>query len=240
MTQTVVVVTGSAGALGSVVARTLSASGVRVALFDTAAARSSLETLAGELPGSHAFTVDAASADEWDRSMVELERVYGCPPSGAALIAGGWSGGRALHDEDRESHDAVWSSMMRANLDTVRVALRGLLPSMVSRGEGSVVAIGSKAAVQPWTSARASAYAASKAAVVALCQATAAEVRPSGVRVNVVLPGTIDTPANRAAMPDADVTRWVSPVSIAHAIRFLLSDEAKAISGAALPMFGDT
>jgi NAD(P)-dependent dehydrogenase (short-subunit alcohol dehydrogenase family) len=128
--------------------------------------------------------------------------------------------------------------MMDANLETVHRSLRALLPPMVARKHGSIVAIGSRAAVDPASSAKAAAYAASKAATVALVQAVAAEVREHGVRVNAVLPSTMDTPANRAAMPNADPARWVSLPSAASVIAFLLSDEARDISGAAIPVYG--
>jgi NAD(P)-dependent dehydrogenase (short-subunit alcohol dehydrogenase family) len=101
------------------------------------------------------------------------------------------------------------------------------------------VVIGSLAAERPWESARAAAYAASKAAVVALAQTVAAEVREASVRVNVILPSTIDTPQNRAAMPSADASRWVTPESIADVVKFLLSEAAKDISGAAIPVYGN-
>jgi NAD(P)-dependent dehydrogenase (short-subunit alcohol dehydrogenase family) len=109
---------------------------------------------------------------------------------------------------------------------------------MVARGRGSVVLVGSRAAVQPWTSTGGAAYAASKAAVVALAQAVAAEVLPHGVRVNAVLPSTLDTPANRAAMPKADPSRWVSLASAAGVVAFLLGDDARDVSGAAVPLYG--
>jgi NAD(P)-dependent dehydrogenase (short-subunit alcohol dehydrogenase family) len=98
--------------------------------------------------------------------------------------------------------------------------------------------VGSRAAESPATSARAAAYGASKAAVVALSQAVAAEVREHGVRVNAILPSTLDTPANRAAMPKADASRWVSLASAAEVIAFLLSDAARDVSGAAVPVYG--
>ena len=128
--------------------------------------------------------------------------------------------------------------MMGANLETVYRSLRALLPPMVAAGRGSIVVIGSRAAADPASSARAAAYAASKAAVVALAQAVAAEVRDVGVRVNAVLPSTLDTPANRAAMPKADASRWVSLPSAAGVVAFLLSDDARDISGAAVPVYG--
>jgi NAD(P)-dependent dehydrogenase (short-subunit alcohol dehydrogenase family) len=100
------------------------------------------------------------------------------------------------------------------------------------------VVIASAASVRPWEQARAAAYAAAKAGALALVQATAAECLASGVRINAVLPSTIDTPANRAAMPKADVSRWVLPQSLARVTEFLLSDGARDVSGAALPVYG--
>jgi NAD(P)-dependent dehydrogenase (short-subunit alcohol dehydrogenase family) len=137
-----------------------------------------------------------------------------------------------------EAGDDVWRTMMEANLETVHRSLRALLPAMVARKQGSIVVIGSRAAVEPATSARAAAYAASKAAVVALAQAVAAEVLDAGVRVNAVLPSTMDTPANRAAMPKADPGKWISLASAAGVVAFLLGEEARDISGVALPVYG--
>ena len=109
---------------------------------------------------------------------------------------------------------------------------------MVAQRRGSIVVVGARAAEQPWTSANAAAYAASKAAVVALARAVAAEVIGQGVRVNAILPSTMDTPANRAAMPKADPSAWVSLPSAAGVVSFLLSEDARDISGAALPVYG--
>jgi NAD(P)-dependent dehydrogenase (short-subunit alcohol dehydrogenase family) len=109
---------------------------------------------------------------------------------------------------------------------------------MIAARSGSVVLVGSRAAVQPWTSAGAAAYAASKAALVALAQAVAQEVLEHGVRVNAILPSTMDTPANRKAMPNADPSRWVGTDSAASVISFLLSDASRDVSGAAIPVYG--
>ena len=152
----------------------------------------------------------------------------------AVLAAGGWRGGAPLH----ETSDEIWSAMIGANLETARVSLQALLPGMIARQRGSIVVIASSAAVRPWESARAAAYAASKAAALALVQASAAEVLASGVRVNAVLPSTLDTPANRAAMPKADRATWVAPESLAKVVEFLFSDGARDISGAAIPVYG--
>jgi NAD(P)-dependent dehydrogenase (short-subunit alcohol dehydrogenase family) len=108
----------------------------------------------------------------------------------------------------------------------------------VARKHGSIVVIGSRNVERPWTGASAAAYTAAKSAVVALAQAVAAEVLASGVRVNAILPSTLDTMANRAAMPGADPKLWVTTESAAKVIAFLLSEDARDISGAALPIYG--
>jgi NAD(P)-dependent dehydrogenase (short-subunit alcohol dehydrogenase family) len=128
--------------------------------------------------------------------------------------------------------------MVSSNLETAHASLRALLPGMVARKSGSVVLVGSRAVERPWTSAGAAEYAASKAAVVALAQVAAEETLSAGVRVNAILPSTLDTPANRSAMPDADSSRWVSTDSAAEVIAFLLSPSARDVSGAAIPVYG--
>jgi NAD(P)-dependent dehydrogenase (short-subunit alcohol dehydrogenase family) len=229
-----IVVTGAAGALGSATARRLSTLGLGVALVSRAAEADRTRALAAELGRAIAVDLDVGDVGAWTEVLARIERELG-PPTGAALIAGTWQGGTPLH---AEADDRVWRAMLETNLDTVHASLRALLPGMVRRGKGSVVVIGSRAVERPWTSASASAYGASKAAVVALAQTVAAEVLASGVRVNAILPSTLDTPANRHAMPDVDPSRWVTTDSAAAVISFLLSDDARDVSGAAIPVYG--
>jgi len=231
----VALVTGAAGALGAEVARTLRARGCKLALIDAAPAKDRLEKLAASVGDACVVAGDATAEATWAEAMPRIERDLGEAPSRAALIAGAWRGGKPLHEE---TTDEVWRTMMTANLETVHRALRAVLPPMVARRRGSVVVVGSRASAHPASSAFAAAYAASKAAVVALSQAVAAEVLGDGVRVNAVLPSTMDTPANRAAMPKADPSAWVSLASVAGVIAFLLGDDARDISGAALPVYG--
>jgi NAD(P)-dependent dehydrogenase (short-subunit alcohol dehydrogenase family) len=231
----VALVTGAAGALGAEVARTLYRRAHKLVLVDSEASKDRLLQLATSLGGASVVAGDITAEETWTAALPRIEQETGASPSLAALIAGGWRGGRPLHEE---RGDEVWRAMMSANADTVYRSLRALLPAMVSRRRGSVVVVGSRAAQQPWTSARSAAYAASKAAVVALAQAVAAEVLDDGVRVNAILPSTLDTPANRAAMSGADPSHWVSLSSAAEVIAFLLSDEARDISGAAVPVYG--
>ncbi|HEY1691312.1 MAG TPA: SDR family NAD(P)-dependent oxidoreductase [Polyangiaceae bacterium] len=231
----VALVTGAAGALGAEVARALHAKGYSLALVDASRGADRLRALAASLGGASIAAGDIAEQATWSEAMPRIERELGGPPTAAALIAGSWAGGKALHEE---SDDAAWDAMMRANVATAHRSLRALLPPMVARKRGSIVVIGSRAAVNPETSANAAAYAASKAALLALARAVAAEVLAHGVRVNAVLPSTMDTPANRAAMPDVDPGRWVSLGSAAGLVAFLLSDEARDVSGAAVPIYG--
>jgi NAD(P)-dependent dehydrogenase (short-subunit alcohol dehydrogenase family) len=231
----VVVITGAAGALGSEVARHLVSLGYRAALFDTPHAAERLHALSASLgEASHPFEADITLPTAWADALGVVEQRLG-PPTHAVLTAGGWQGGKPLHAEP----DAlVWRSMIQVNLETTHMSLRAVLPGMVQRKNGSVVLIGSRAAERPWTSAGAAAYAASKAAVVTLAQVTAQEVLEHGVRVNALLPSTLDTPANRSSMPKADPSRWVTTSSAAEVIAFLLSTGARDVTGAAVPIYG--
>jgi len=215
----VCLVTGAAGALGAAVARTFAARGDEVALVDRVEARARLDALAAEL-GPRA----SARVSIEDR-----------PFDYAALIAGGWAGGAPLHETKDES---VLDAMLDSNVRTVHVALRSLLPGMVARKRGAIVVVGSRNVERPWSGAGAAAYTASKSAAVALAQAAAAEVIEHGVRINSILPSTMDTPANRASMPKADFSRWVATSSAASVIAFLLSDAARDVSGAVVPVYG--
>lgn len=235
MTIPVTLITGGGGALGSVLGDVLTRDGHRVALVDRSDGRHRLEELVRPLPAGSAvpLALDAADADAWRAALDEVDQTLG-PLDGAVLTAGGWRGGAPYHAAGGQA----FAPMIDMNLSTVHHALSALLPRLVARGRGSIVVIGSRAVERPWESAGAAAYAASKAGVVALAHAVAAEVREQGVRINAVLPSVIDTPANRRAMPNADFSRWVTPSSLGGVIRFLLSDEARDVSGASIPVYG--
>jgi NAD(P)-dependent dehydrogenase (short-subunit alcohol dehydrogenase family) len=231
----VTLVTGAAGALGSTLVEALVAGGHRVAALDRVGSAARLSELEASAPGAClAVPTDVTSAADWSAALERIERELGTP-DGAVMTAGGWLGGEPFASEGGE---AVWQAMMAVNLQTAEQSLRSILPGMIERRRGSIVLIGSRAAVRPWESSGAAAYAASKAALVAMAQAVAAEVLNQSVRVNVVLPSTLNTPANRHAMPSADASRWVEPSSLANVIGFLLSDTARDVSGAAIPVYG--
>ncbi len=237
MTNRIAAITGGAGALGSALARTLVERGYKVLLLDTPHGKARAEALAVDLgaENAHVFSSDFASGDAWASALAASKSALGGLPTHAALVAGGWAGGKPVHEA---TDDSAWEQMMRANGDTAFRALRALLPAMVAARSGSIVVVGSRAVERPWTSGGSAAYAASKAAVVTLAQTIAEEVLAHGVRVNAVLPSTMDTPANRASMPDVDPTTWVSLPSAAGVIAFLLSDDARDLSGAVLPLYG--
>lgn len=228
----IVIITGGAGAVGSTLARTLVARGDAVALLDIPLANARLQALAKEL-GCMAIAADVASRASWNDALKEVEARVG-PPTGAALIAGGYDGGSPLH----RAEESTWEKMRTMNLDTAYHSMRALLPGMVARSRGSIVVVGSRAVERPWESANAAAYAASKSAVVAMARASAAEVVSDHVRINAVLPSIIDTPANRESMPKSDPSRWVTGESLAKVIAFLLSDDARDVTGAAVPVYG--
>lgn len=235
-TPRIAAITGAAGALGSELARTLKTKGYRLALFDLERSKPRLSKLATELgEGVFAHASDFASDAAWGAALGQAKSALGAFPSHAALVAGGWAGGEPVHAAKDAS---VYESMVGSNVDSAYRALRALLPSMVEARSGSIVVVGSRAVERPWTSGGAAAYAAAKSAVVTIAEVVAHEVLEHGVRINAILPSTMDTPANRAAMPDADPSKWVSLPSAAGVIAFLLSDDARDVSGAALPIYG--
>jgi NAD(P)-dependent dehydrogenase (short-subunit alcohol dehydrogenase family) len=236
-TDRIVAITGGAGALGSALAAHLVGKGYRTALFDTERAKDRLAEIAKQLGQERVVchAGDFATASTWDAALAATKTAFGAAPTHGALIAGGWEGGTPLH---AAKDDDAYEKMMAMNVDTAYRALRALLPSMVEKKHGSIVVVGSRAAVRPWTSTGAAAYGASKAAVVAMAQAAAQEVVHENVRINAILPSTMDTAANRKSMPNADPSKWVALDSASAVIAFLLSEDSRDISGAAIPVYG--
>jgi NAD(P)-dependent dehydrogenase (short-subunit alcohol dehydrogenase family) len=147
---------------------------------------------------------------------------------------GGYAGGVSLWDLDTK----ILDQMLALNLRSGYALSRAVVPAMLKRKSGAIVNVVSKAALDH--QAGAAAYAASKAAALALLDSLAADLKGSGVRVNSILPSIIDTQANRKAMPKADFAIWPKPEDIARVILFLCSDDAKVVHGAAIPVYGDS
>ena len=149
-----------------------------------------------------------------------------------AHLVGGFTGGQTVTDTD----DADWQRMLDLNLNSAFHILRAVVAEMRKAGGGRVIAIGSRAAQEP--AATIGAYSASKAALVSLIKTVALENKDAGITANVILPGTIDTPANRKDIPGADVSTWVQPASIAGLIVWLAGDAGRDVTGAAIPVYG--
>jgi len=147
---------------------------------------------------------------------------------------GGYAGGKPLWETDSKTFD----QMLALNLRSGFVLCRAIVPLMLQQGSGAIVNVSSRMAFDH--AAGAAAYAASKAAAVAMIDSLAADLKGTGIRVNSVLPSIIDTEANRNAMLKADFTKWPKPEQIARVILFLCSEEAELIHGAALPVYGNT
>ncbi len=149
-----------------------------------------------------------------------------------AHTVGGFAGGQSIADTD----DATFQRMFDLNLYCVFHILRAAVPPLRQTGTGRIIAIGSRAALEP--GAGVGAYSASKAAMVSLIKTVALENKDAGLTANVILPGTMDTPANRKAIPNADVSKWVQPAAVAGLVVWLAGDSGKDVNGAVIPVYG--
>lgn len=228
----VAVVTGAAGNLGRALAHVFAAAGAKVALVDRGEA--ALTAAQADLPAgveSAVFAVDLLEAKAVAALADQIVQHFGGVDI-LANIAGGFTMGPPLH----ETSDDDWDFMLDLNTRSVFHTCRALVPAMLRRGGGRIVNVSARAATEG--KANMIPYCASKAAVITLTQGLAAELKDAGINVNCVLPGTLDTPQNRAAMPDQDFGRWVPPAALADVIAFLASDAARCVTGAAIPVYG--
>jgi len=226
-----ILVTGGTGALGTAVLRELLGSGARV--VSTWIAPERRDRVSEELGSQELLELVEADLTTDDGPRAAVEAAVSGPPLAALVnLVGGFAAGGRAHEAPPDEIER----MLELNLMTAYRATRAALPAMLQQGGGSIVCVGAKAALEPFSGA--AGYIASKAAVIAFVRALAAEYRDDGIRANAVLPSVIDTPANREAMPDADQSKWVPPVEIARVIRFLCSPDSTPTSGAAIPVYG--
>ena len=145
---------------------------------------------------------------------------------------GAWRGGQPVHEADL----ADWDFLFNVNVQTTLLCCRAVIPQMLRQRRGKIINVASRDGLRG--SAGYAAYSASKGAVLRLTESLAEELKASNINVNCIMPGTIDTPQNRAAIPNGDFSKWVEPSAIAEVIQFLASDASRAVNGAALPVFG--
>lgn len=229
----VVVVTGGAGNLGAAVARGFYRAGARVAVVDRKR-EITVEVLGDDVPeGEYCVYVAGNLMDESSVNDVAagvMER-FGRLDI-LVNVAGGYRAGTLIHETPLDT----WEFMMNLNARTVFLMSRAVIPHMLQRGRGKIVSVAARAALKG--TAGSGPYVASKMAVIRLTESMAEELAGHNINVNCILPGTMDTPANRAARPDEDFSHWVTPESMAGVILFLASELAQDINGAAVPVYG--
>lgn len=226
LNKNVALITGASGGLGNFVTEAFLAAGATV----IGVARS-IQPSAFADPKFVAMPADL-SRGEATKEMVDVAIQRFEKIDMLVHVMGGFAGGELIDDTD----DATWDKMMNLNLRSAFNVCRAVLPHMRKAKRGRVIAIGARSAVEP--KAYLSAYCASKAALVSLIRTVALEGKDDGITANVILPGTMDTPANRADSPSADFSKWVPPAKVASLALWLASEEASQISGALIPVYG--
>jgi NAD(P)-dependent dehydrogenase (short-subunit alcohol dehydrogenase family) len=222
----VVLITGAMGGLGTVVTKAFLESGAIVI-------GTSLHIADSDFPHANFSAIPAdLSKGETVAALIQEAQARQTRIDGLVHLVGGFAGGKPVAETD----DATLDLMLDLNLRSAFKCIRAVLPIMRAQGAGRIVAIGSKAAVEP--SPMAAAYAASKAALVSLIRTVARENVDRGITANVVLPTTMDTPANRKSSPGADYSKWVDPGQVASLLVHLVIGDSSQISGAVIPVYG--
>jgi NAD(P)-dependent dehydrogenase (short-subunit alcohol dehydrogenase family) len=229
----VVIISGAGGNLGGAVAKRLYAENVRLALVDRneAGLKTLVEELGGDTSNLMTMPIDLTRKSEVDAFVEHLVETWG-----TLDIMVNTTGGFKTSPV-HEMSESDWDFLLNLNAKTAFLLSGAAARAMIANGvQGRIIHISSRAALAG--AAGLAAYSASKAAVLRLTESMAAELLDYGIMVNAVLPSTLDTPPNRTSMPSADFSRWVSPASLADVIAFLVSDAARDISGASIPVYG--
>lgn len=236
-TDRVVIITGGAGGVGKIVSKRWLDAGASVLIVDHR--QSTIDAWLSEFSqkswaGRIATLATDVTTESGARKMVnEAQTSFGKPPDTLIHLVGGFAAA-AVEDENAAR---TWDSMMAVNLTSAFQCYRAMLPALRARNGGWIVGLSARVANSPGP--RISAYAASKAALGALTSSLSAEVRAAGIHVNLIVASTIDTPANRKSMGDAQAASWVSPDDIADATMYLCSDNARSVHGATLEVFAN-
>ena len=222
----IALVTGANGGLGAYVTRALLDAGATVIGVSR-----KIEASDFNHPNFTALPAEISTADGASAAVESVSSRFGRLDVLAHTV-GGFAGGQSIAETD----DATFRRMFDVNLNSTFYLLRAAIPVMRKTGSGRIVAIGSRAALEPGPGV--GAYSASKAAMVSIVRTVAQENKDAGITANVILPGTMDTPANRKFMPDSDFSKWVQPAAVASLIAWLVSDAGKDVNGAVIPVYG--
>jgi len=213
------IVTGGAGVLGRAVGEVAKSKGAEVVLLDV------VDDFTSDIGATYKVNLtDPGAVAECFADIGRFDAL--------ANIAGGFDMGPTVY----ETEDALWDAMFGINVDTLRTVLRVVVPILIAQERGSIVNVGALGALRGVGNM--GAYTAAKSTVMRLTEALSDEVKTRGINVNAVLPSLIDTPRNRADMPDADFSTWVDPKDLASVVCFLASDAARAVHGALVPVSG--
>lgn len=233
LARKVVMITGAAGNLGTSTAQKFIELDSKLALVDHSADR--LKQKYGALNHSTGLylgpSVELTDPNQVGRVVSEIIEQFGSIDA-LINIAGGYHGGSPVHETSVET----LKNLYELNVLTMFNTCQAVIPLMLEAGAGSIINIGARSGLTG--TSKMGAYSASKSAVIRLTESMSAELKRSGIRVNCVLPGTIDTPRNREDMPNADFSRWVAPSEIAEIISFLASEKSVAVTGASIPAYG--
>ena len=226
MNSKIIMVTGANGGLGTYVTKAFLEAGATVVGSSRKIQQSDFNYPSfSAIPAE--INTHAGAAALVDQVVARFGRV-----DVLAHTVGGFAGGASIADTD----DATFQLMFDLNLNATFHLLRAAIPELRKSGSGRIIAIASRAAMDP--GAGVGAYSASKAAMVSLIRTAAAENKDAGVTANAILPGTMDTPANRQAMPNADFSKWVQPATVASLMLWLAGDAGKDVNGALIPVYG--
>jgi NAD(P)-dependent dehydrogenase (short-subunit alcohol dehydrogenase family) len=232
-TNQVVMISGAVGNLGQVVARSFQACGAKLALVDRGEDR--LKETFPDLVNSADYLL-VNCADLMDEGAVEASVTESFQHFGRIDVlvntVGGFRAGTPLHETPIET----WDFLHNLNARSVFIACKKVIPHMLKQGSGKIINLAARPGLEG--QAGMAAYSASKAAVFRLTESMAKELKDQGINVNCIIPGTIDTSANRGANPDADFSTWVTPESLSEVILFLSCSASRDIHGAAIPVYG--
>ncbi len=229
----VVIITGAVGNLGQATARAFRQAGAKTALVDRSPdrVRDVFKDLAGSKDHLLAGGIDLADPGSLGKLMEQVLARFGRVDVLVNTV-GGYRGGKPVQEADL----ADWDFLFNINVRTTLLCCRAVVPQMLKQQRGKIINVASRDGLNG--SAGYAAYSASKSAVLRLTESLSNELKASNINVNCIMPGTIDTPQNRTAVPNGDFSKWVAPDAIADVLVFLASDAARSITGAAVPVYG--